>query len=201
MLDETIYLEELPPFVLGSSLKSHLQILIMHNIFRLGIIIMVVLSIPLLMGGKEDVLNVFIPLSGLAISLCLIWSEWYIRDHRRSSVPIKIYPDRIVLYSFIYERILGYNGSIKKEEIERIEIKRGALTQNVERGKTFFWEDAPVAFYVVLRNGRRRYSGLRNPGRVVAITDLLRERWGIPVIDEGEGWGSVKKFFNGKEYE
>jgi len=36
---------------------------------------------------------------------------------------------------------------------------------------------------------------------VMAITKLLRDEWNVPVIDKGEGWGTVTKFFNGKEYQ
>lgn len=46
-------------------------------------------------------------------------------------------------------------------------------------------------------NGALHSSGLKPPGQVISMTEIIREKWNVPIIDKGEGMGMMVEYDNG----
>lgn len=194
---EMLFEERLPTFVLDTTLKTHLQIMIFIWFCRLGTLILIGLAIDLVVNDSGTVRYVVAIAGTIAISL-LIWAtEWHCRKDRLASVPVRLYSDGIKMYAFLYQRILGFSGFIPRSEVQSIEIVRGKMKQSVDNRRDLVWEDAPVGYMVVTKKGKRYPSGPKPPGQVIAMTEAIKEKWNVPVIDPGEGRGRMTKYLDG----
>jgi hypothetical protein len=157
------------------------------------------LIILLIIGdGETDVKIVEGVAGGLGVVLTIFATEWSMRKYLVSSIPVRLYSNYIKMHAFLYERLLGFNGCIPIDKIDRIEIIRGTMKQQIDRNyRHILWLGAPISYFVITKDGKRRSSGLKPPGQVVAITDAIRERWKIAIIDPGQGIGEMIEYNKG----
>jgi hypothetical protein len=197
--NKLLFEEHLPEFVLDMSVSTHSQVMGFVWFFRSCIAGLFFTMGYLAIFGSDNVRYIATAVGGLGIVLLLFASEWLMRKNRMASVPVRLYSDYIVMHVFLYERIIGFNGHILKGDIERIEIKRDKMWQRLNRQYRFqFWENAPIIYDIITKKGKRHSSGLKPPGQVIAITNFIRERWDVPIIDNGTGPSKMTEYDNGK---
>jgi len=197
--DDLLLEERLPEFVLEMTIKTHSQVIFAVWSFRAIYIITLFLIMIIVTGDSvNDVKIVAVGPGGLGVILAVLATEWLMRKPRIASVPVRLYSNHIKMHVFPYERLLGFNGCISVDEIERIEIVRGSMKQRINRQYRYIqWEDAPIRYEVITKNGKRHSSGLKPPGQVIAITDIIKERWNVPIIDPGQGVGKMIEYNKG----
>jgi hypothetical protein len=157
------------------------------------------LIILLIIGEvKMDVKIVAGVAGGLGVILVIFVTEWSMRKDLVSSIPVRLYSNCIKMHAFLYERLLGFNGCIPIDQIDRVEIIRGMMNQQIDRNyRHILWLGAPISYLVITKDEKKRSSGLKPPGQVVAITDAIRERWKIAIIDPGQGIGEMIEYNKG----
>jgi hypothetical protein len=194
--DELLFEERLPEF------QTHRQVIITVWLLRAVIILLffmmwcVVNDTPKLKPGGQLPMIIFI---GFMIFIFLTMSEWIMRKPRMASVSVRLFSNRIEMHSFPYERILGFNGCILKEDVKHVDIGRGKMLQRLNRQSGLLrWENAPISYQVITRKGKMHSSGQKPPGQVIAMTEAIRIKWGVPVIDPGEGMGRMTEY-NGEK--
>lgn len=197
--NEPLFEEHLSKFVLDMSVKTHQQVMCFIWFFRMCTAGLIITMGYLAIFGTDVVRYIASYVGGMGIILMLFASEYLMRKNRIASTAVRLYSDHIEMHSFLYEKLLGFNGHVPRENVERIEIKRGKMWQRLNRQYRFiFWEDAPICYDVITKKGKRHTSGLKPPGQVIAITDIIREKWNVPVIDNGTGLGKMVEYDNGR---
>jgi hypothetical protein len=196
---ELLFEEHVPEFIPNMNLQTHSQVIFAVWSFRAIYIITLFLIMIIVTGDSvNDVKIVAVGPGGLGVILAVLATEWLMRKPRIASVPVRLYSNHIKMHVFPYERLLGFNGCISVDEIERIEIVRGSMKQRINRQYRYIqWEDAPIRYEVITKNGKRHSSGLKPPGQVIAITDIIKERWNVPIIDPGQGVGKMIEYNKG----
>lgn len=190
--NDLLFKEHLQEFVLDTVFKDHHQVMNYVRLLRVSLILLLIpmcyIALTIEKAGNYGPIIIVIGL--IAISIILLESEFFMKKVRVSSVPIRLYSNRILMHSFPYEKLLGYNGCIEKEDVVRVEIIRGRMEQRLAPDNLLIkWENSPVRYNIITRDGKRHSSGLKPPGQVIEITAIIREKWGVPVTDPGDGMG------------
>ncbi len=195
---EVLFEEWLPPFVLNSTLRNHLQVMSFIWFIRVGVIFILILVGNLVIYGGEDVRYVA-AIGGVLGVVLLLWaSELHFRDMRLASTRVKLRSNGIEMYAFMYQRLLGFDGFVTRDDVASVEIVRGQLRQSVDYRSDLLWEDAPIGYLVVTTRGRRHPSGPKPPGQVIAMSEAMRMHWKVQVLDNGTGRGRMTKYVDGK---
>ena len=195
---EVLFEEQLPPFVLDSTLQNHLQVMSFVWLIRMGVISILILMGNLVIYGGEDVRYVAAIGGGSGIVLLLWVSEYHFRDMRLASTKTRLRSNGIEMYTFLYQRLLGFDGFVPRDEVTLIEVVRGKLRQNVNNRSDLLWEDAPIGFVVITVRGKQYRSGPKPPGQIITLTEAIREHCMVPVLDKGIGIGRMTKYMDGK---
>jgi hypothetical protein len=116
--------------------------------------------------------------------------------HCCSATPIDIYENGIQMYSPHLQRLFGYDGFISNEEIESVIIRRrDRIVEVIPDGmswRTVRWDDVPADFIIITKKGAKRHSGRKHPQKIAEMTEIMRTKWGIPILDRGVPVVSLK---------
>jgi hypothetical protein len=123
----------------------------------------------------------------IVIYLYKIWSD---NKTLKGIAPMEIFENGLIVPIVIEDRIRGINARINSADIEGLVVKRSAAYQLTDGGK-IAWMDAPIEFVILLKNGKRYNSGQKLPIEVMKMIEIMRERWHLPIKDEGSGIGKV----------
>lgn len=131
----------------------------------------------------------------------LYLSEVVSRKYDLSAHTIIMYSNGIQLHASHWESIIGFKGFVPREDVSKVEIRRYEVFDKFSwdgTGKGLKYIGAPVEFILYTKNGRRHRSGPKPPELVVGIINLMKERWGVEIHDEGQGNGKIVEYNNWK---
>jgi len=140
---------------------------------------------------------------GLFIAItCFAYSEYVYAVYGPRARPIKVFSNGILLPPIYFQHIMRQKGLIVRSKVEscrliRTEYYRDPESESVET----VWRNGPVRIEMLLTNGKVKRTSIKPPTVIVAIAKILKEDWGIPVVDEGEGTGTVERVVDGKVFD
>jgi hypothetical protein len=205
---EILFQEWEREYVFGSEVPDRKHNLRVRRDMRLSFIVTVVLFfICVFVWNFLDkdlpfvMLSVALPVFAL---IFLYLSEVVSRKYDLSAHTIIMYSNGIQMHASHWESIIGFKGFVPREDVNKVEIRRYEVFDKLSwdgTGKGLKYIGAPVEFVLCTKNGRRHRSGPKPPELVVGIINLMKERWGIEIHDEGQGNGKVVEYNNWKPSE
>jgi len=138
----------------------------------------------------------------LGAIICFIGGEYDYVVYGPTARPIKIFSNGILLPPLYIQHLkkdkgLIYKSSIISYKIIRTEYYSIPDSDNIET----VWRNGPVRIEMLLTNGKVKRTSIKPPTVIMAIAKILKEDWGIPVVDEGEGTGTVERVVDGKVFD
>jgi hypothetical protein len=195
---ELLFTETIPPYIPGTRFSSSAQTRGFVWGLRVAVMALIVLFAAALSIGTTSSIALVATLFG--IFLVSMVSETMAVKLIKSATPIELFSDGIRMPTLYYERLLGLNGFIRHEDIDFIEILRKDIYQMMifRNARGIKWLDAPVIMVVHLKNGKKLSSETKVPGQILAMAEILKNRFGIDVRDKGTGRGGMVRYENGK---
>jgi len=197
-----LYKEKLSEYIaFGESYKSQDQILGKIWAFRIGAILFIILII---------FISYYLDYFHWILTICLIICALYffllsVSEAKvlSSATPIVINDDGIRMFSPSFQRLLGRNGFVLKDDIESIIIRRHHfIIESVPDGKSWKairWDDAPAEFIINTKKGAKYRSGKKHPQKVSIIIDILRTKWDVPILEKDGKKVTILDYENGYE--
>ncbi len=147
--------------------------------------------------------NPILPLLIFLIPFGLVWamnsSEYRYINDSLSSRSLLVFSNGLEIPPIYFRKYTKRRGFIEKRGIDHIEIRnRKRFVADFGEKDAYAWHDAKVEFVVHLRNGRKRRSGMRPPGTIRDVVDLMKKEWGVPVVDNNPSKGYVRVIKNNK---
>lgn len=201
MSNEIHYSERLPRYVFNGGMKNRSSILIFQWSIRLFVLFIIFAMVNGFLIQKA-LGSSFVDYIGLlcaliASSVLLRNTEIVMQRALNGNVALKISEDTISSIE-PYHRIFNRKLLLKRTNIDHIEIVRGNGQQRLGQKEIIIWFDSMVGFKIVDNNGRKFDVGYKPPMVIKEMTDLMRDRWGIPIKDDGSGMGHGKRYSQGK---
>ena len=121
-------------------------------------------------------------------------SEVLIQKQLDGTARIQISEDDITIPPRLHRRIIRKPNTISKDRVDHIEIVRGSGNQYIDNNNGIRWIDTPIAFKIVLKNGRNFFSGYKPPNTIQDAVGVLKDRGGISITDSGNGLGRGRRY-------
>lgn len=133
---------------------------------------------------------------------CFVYGEYDYIVYGPISRPIKVFSNGILLPPIYSQHLKKDKGLIRRFDILSCKILRTEYFSipNNDNDK-FVWRNGPVRMEIHLSNGKVKRTSIKPPTVIMAIAKILKEDWGIPVVDEGEGTGTVERVVDGKVFD
>lgn len=194
--ENQLYVEKLPKYLIGTTTPSKYWEPIISWFCRLMAATLMILGVKHIINYGFAHPDVDLVLWG-GSALLLYLSELRGRRERKIAKPLKIFENGIEVYAPLYQRLRGFDGFIPIEDIDSIRVERRDSFQLVERGKMVRLSWAPLELKITLKNGKEYLTGLKPPGEIMTVAQILKERLNVAVMDTGEGLGRVEPFIQG----
>ncbi|MGD0818612.1 MAG: hypothetical protein ABR986_09500 [Methanomassiliicoccales archaeon] len=201
--EETVFLERLPRYIFKGERLERSSILVVQWVTRIiGIsTILAALYLGYFNGPSHEenkiALYFVVILMILASVLLFNKSEVSIRNQLVGSKRIEINEGHVEIPSGLSLGFSEKSYIIPISEIDHIEIIRGDGSQYIARNDGVRWYDSPIAFKLVLKNGKKYHSGYKPPNTVNDIMNVINTRWHILIKDNGKGLGRGKRYNRG----
>lgn len=128
-----------------------------------------------------------------------IYGEYDYVVYGPSARPIKLFSNGILLPPIYTQHLKKDKGMIHRSDISEIRVLRrhyyGIPDSDVAET---VYRNGPVKIELRLKNGKKKRTSFKSPIVIMEITKVLREKWGISIVDDGEGMGLVERVVNGK---
>jgi len=202
MNDTVLYREILPKYVFNGDRPTRNGIKALQWAFRAGAIGIFLGSIFQIITPMSEhdapIIWFTIPLIWTACGLLLSISDRRQQGQLDGNIPTIIFEDRITIPPRRYRKLTGQKDFVHKEQINRIEVRRGDCVQSITKKDFIIWYDSPIGLKIVTKSGKKFNLGSKPPKTVREITELLATRWEIPIKDSSSGMGKGVKYVNNK---
>lgn len=140
---------------------------------------------------------------GLFIAItCFAYSEYVYAVYGPRARPIKVFSNGILLPPIYFQHLIRQKGLIARSKVEYCRLIRNEFYRDPESESVeMVWRNGPVRMEIHLSNGKVKRTSIKPPTVIMAIAKILKEDWGIPVVDEGEGTGTVERVVDGKVFD
>lgn len=146
---------------------------------------------------------VFPAVIGLFIVItCFAYSEYVYAVYGPRARPIKVFINGILLPPIYFQHLMRQKGLIARSMVESCRLIRNEFYRDPESESVeTVWRNGPVRMEIHLSNGKVKRTSIKPPTVIMDIAKVIREDWGIPVLDEGEGTGTVERVVDGKVFD
>lgn len=200
MNDVMKYRERIPKYVFKGSRMNRSSIMKHQWVTRIIGIASILFSMDLISStspGENDlvrpILFILIFIGGI---LLFALSEIDIQKELDGSKRMVIDGDRISVPLRLRYRVFGKDSFVLRNNVDHIEIIRGEGNQYIGKWNGVRWYDSPIAFKIVMKNGKKYHSGYKPPNTVYEITNFLKDRWSILIVDKGKTLGRGKRYID-----
>ena len=140
---------------------------------------------------------------GLFIAItCFAYSEYVYAVYGPRARPIKVFSNGILLPPIYFQHLIRQKGLIARSKVEYCRLIRNEFYRDPESESVeMVWRNGPVRMEIHLSNGKVKRTSIKPPTVIMAIAKILKEDWGITVVDEGEGTGTVERVVDGKVFD
>jgi len=156
-----------------------------------------------ILNGKETIDWLFpVIISLLGAITCFIYSEYVYAVYGPRARPIKVFSNGILLPPVYFQHLMGHKGLIARFEVESCRLIRNEYYRDPESESVeTVWRNGPVRMEIHLSNGKVKRTSIKPPTVIMDMAKVIREGWGIPVVDDGEGTGTVERVVDGKVFD
>lgn len=140
---------------------------------------------------------------GLFIAItCFAYSEYVYAVYGPRARPIKVFSNGILLPPIYFQHLIRQKGLIARSKVEYCRLIRNEFYRDPESESVeMVWRNGPVRMEIHLSNGKVKRTSIKPPTVIMAIAKILKEDWGITVVDEGAGTGTVERVVDGKVFD
>jgi hypothetical protein len=185
-------LEVIPKYPINSRSRNrtYIELGIWFYRFVIGLSIILLSHTLLVEVNRLGIMGAILGISEVTVIVILSYSIWSDNKTLKGIMPMEIFEHGLVIPTVIEDRIRGIQSPVVSTDIESLEIKRRAGYQLTDGGKVA-WLDAPIEFMILFKNGKKYNSGQKLPIEVLKMTEIMWERWHLPIVDKGSGIGKV----------
>jgi hypothetical protein len=188
----SLFKEKIPKRIMEINIHNKYALIFLRWLVRASCVFISIIVIEELLMGNSGAIIIQIIIFSISIPLLIIVSEIVMNYTFKSMTPLILCIDSVHVYRSDIELLIGRKRTIKKNEIESVQVIRGTITQSrTNQFDILIWRNSPYQLVFNLKNNKKYKSGYKYPPQINIMIQVLRTNWGIPVIDSGEGIGDV----------